>query len=97
MSNGRSEKRIPKSATLELCLVDYPQLNEKTLTEKVSAHGARVLMQRRLRSKQQAVVISPTEGVWSRATVVYCQQVAENEFAIGLELSTRAEAWAEAY
>jgi hypothetical protein len=97
MSNGRSEKRIAKQATVEVCLVDDPQLKEKTLTENVSAHGARVLMQRRLRSKQQAVVISPNEGVWSRATVVYCQLVAENKFAIGLELATRAESWARSY
>jgi hypothetical protein len=97
MSNGRTEKRIAKTVGVEVCLVDEPTLKERTLTENVSAHGVRVLMQRKLHPKQQTVVISPTEGVWSRAKVVYCQVVAENRFAVGLELSGRVESWARAY
>jgi hypothetical protein len=97
MSNGRSEKRIAKTMKVEVCLADEPTLKEKTLTENVSAHGVRVLVQRRLSPKQQAVVISPNEGVSSRAKVVYCQRVAENRFAVGLELSGRVESWAASY
>jgi PilZ domain len=97
MSSGRSEKRIAMTVSVEVCLVDDPTLKERTLTENVSAHGVRVLMQRSLRTKQQAVVISPNEGLWSRAKVVYCQRAAEDSFAVGLELSTRVESWAKAY
>jgi hypothetical protein len=97
MSNGRSEKRIAKTVSVEVCLVDAPTLKERTLTENVSAHGVRVLLQRSLQPRQQAVVISPNEGVWSRAKVVYCQRAAEDSFAVGLELSTRVEPWARAY
>jgi hypothetical protein len=97
MSNGRSERRIPKNVSVEVCLVDDPKLMEKTLTENVSPHGVRVLMQQSLRPSQHAVIISPSEGVLSRAKVVYCQRAAGNRFAVGLELLTRVEPWAKAY
>ena len=97
MSNGRSEKRIAKTVRVEVSLVDEPALKERTLTENVSAHGVRVVTQRRFRPKQQAVVVSSNEGVWSRAKVVYCEAVAENRFAVGLELVGRVEPWSTAY
>jgi hypothetical protein len=97
MSNGRSERRIPKTVSVEVSLVDGPTLKEKVLTENVSPHGVRVLMQRSLRPRQQAVIISPNEGVSSRAKVIYCQRAAKNRFAVGLEPSTRVESWAKAY
>jgi len=93
MSNGRSEKRIPKTVSLEVYPVDDPTLKEKTLTENVSAHGVRVLAQRSLRPRQETLVVSQNEGVWSRAKVVYCQRAAENRFAVGLELFASVE-WA---
>jgi hypothetical protein len=97
MSNGRSERRILKTVRVEVCLADNPTLKERTLTENMSAHGVRVLMQRSWRPRQETLVISQNEGVWSRAKVVYCQRVAENRFAVGLELSTRVEPWGSAY
>jgi hypothetical protein len=78
MSSGRSETRILKTVSVEVYPVDDPRLKERTLTENVSVHGVRVVMQRSLRPRQQAVVISANEGVWSRANVVYCQRAAEN-------------------
>src|SRR5258707_644198 len=47
MSNGRSEKRIARSVSVEVCLRDEAKLKERTLTENVSAHGARVLMEQK--------------------------------------------------
>jgi hypothetical protein len=98
MSNGRSERRIPKTVSVEVSLVDVcPTSKEKALTENVSAHGVRVLMQRSLLPKQETVVISLKESVWSRAKVIYCQRAAENRFAIGLELAAGVESWARPY
>jgi hypothetical protein len=94
MSNGRSERRIPKTVSVEVCLADDLTLTETTLTENVSAHGVRVLTQQSMRPKQQAMVISLNDGVCSRAKVVYCQRAAENRFAVGLELSASVESWA---
>ncbi|HKV62225.1 MAG TPA: PilZ domain-containing protein [Candidatus Acidoferrum sp.] len=97
MSNGRSERRIPKTVSVEVCLADDVTFKERTLTENVSAHGVRVLTQQSMRPKQQAMVISPSEGVWSRAKVVYCQRAAENRFAVGLELFAIVDSWASPY
>jgi hypothetical protein len=54
MSNGRSEKRIVRTVSVEVRLQDEPKLNERMLTENVSAHGARVFMERKLQPGQQS-------------------------------------------
>ena len=97
MSKGRSEKRIAKTVRVEVCPLDDPLLKERTMTENVSAHGVRVLLQHMLQPLQEAVVTSSMEGVRTPARVVYCQRVSENKFAIGLELSTRVDSWSKPY
>jgi hypothetical protein len=97
MSNGRSERRIARTLGLEVCLQDETKLNERTLTENVSAHGARVFMEGRLQPGQQVLVSSPKEGVRSQARIVYCQRVSERRFAVGLELTVRVEPWTKPY
>ena len=82
---------------VEICPLNDPFLKERTMTENVSAHGVRVLLQRMLQPLQEAVVTSPNEGVRARARVVYCQRVGEDSFAIGLELSTKVESWSRPY
>ena len=91
MSNGRSEKRIARTESVEVCLQDETRLNERSLTENVSAHGARVLMEQKLQPGQRVLVSSPKEGMHSQARIIYCQRVSEGRFAVGLELSGRVE------
>ena len=67
------------------------------LTENVSAHGARVLLQQKLEPGQQVLVSSPKEGVRSQARIVYCQHAGDSEFVVGLELSSRVELWGRPY
>jgi PilZ domain-containing protein len=88
---GRYEKRTAKAVTLEIRLEDEGRLKERALTENVSPHGARVLMGRERRPGQHVEVFFPKQRVWSRAHIVYCQRVAENRFAVGLELPVRLE------
>jgi len=97
MSNGRSERRIARTLNVEVCLQDEAKLNERTMTENVSAHGARVLMEQKLQQGQRVLVSSPKEGVRSQARIIYCQRVSERSFAVGLELSGRVELWAKPY
>jgi hypothetical protein len=97
VSNGRSERRIAKTVSVEVCLQDEAMLREVALAENVSAHGVRVLLERKWRPGQRVLVSSPKEGVRSQAKIVYCQRVAENRFAVGLELSRRVELWARPY
>jgi prophage tail gpP-like protein len=97
MSNGRSERRISRTLKVEVCLQDESKLNEKMLTENVSAHGVRVLADRKFQPGLEVLVTSPKEGVRSQARIVYCQRVSERRFAVGLELSGRVELWSKAY
>jgi hypothetical protein len=97
MSNGRSEKRVARIVSLEVCLQNEAKLNERTLTENVSAHGARVLMEQKLQPGQRVLVNSAKEGMRLQARIIYCQRVSEGRFAVGLELSSRVELWARPY
>src|SRR5882762_5340342 len=97
MSNGRSEKRISRMVSVEVCLQDEPNLNEWLVTENVSAHGARVFMEQKLQPGQQVLVDSAKEGMRLQARIIYCQRVSEGRFAVGLELSRRVELWAKPY
>ena len=97
MSVGRSERRITRTVTITVRVPDDPGLNEWTWTQNVSAHGARVLLSRKLEPGQQVWIASPNEGVRLPATIVYCQRVDGNKFAMGLELSTRVDPWANPY
>lgn len=97
MSNGRSERRIARTVSVEVCPQDEPTRSERVLTKNVSAHGARVLMEQKLQPEQRVLVSSPREGVHSQARIVYCQRLAERRFAVGLELSGRVEPWAKPY
>jgi len=97
MSNGRSEKRIARTVNVEIRLPGGPVLKERTSTENVSAHGARLFIKQRLKPGLAIVLSSPTEGVGCEAQIIYCQRISENRFAVGLELRGRVEAWARAY
>ena len=97
LSNGRSERRIARTVSVEVCLQDEPKLNEWMLTENVSAHGARVFMERKLQPGQQVRISSSKEGVRLQARIVYCQRLSASSFAVGLELSSRVEPWARSY
>ena len=51
-------------------------------------------MRQRLPPRQEALLISLSDGAHAPAKVVYCQRLGDNRFAVGLELSSRVEAWA---
>jgi hypothetical protein len=85
---GRFEKRIAKAMPLEIRPESEGMSTEKTLTENVSPHGARVLMDREWRPGQHVMVIFPQEGVRAPGQIVYCEHLGENRFAVGLELGT---------
>jgi hypothetical protein len=94
---GRIEKRIARTVTVEIRPEDEGMPKVRTLTENVSPHGARVLMEREWRPGQRVMVISPKEGVRALGQIVYCEVLAESRFAIGLELSVRVEPWAKSH
>jgi hypothetical protein len=97
MTNGRSEKRMSIEVPIEVCLPDEPKLRGRMLTENVSAHGARVFVERELQPGQQVVIESPKDGARSEAKIVYCRRLSDGKFAVGLELFERLEPWAKPY
>src|SRR5712691_4161421 len=97
MSNGRSEKRIARTLNVEICPQAVPKLNERTLTENVSAHGARVVVEQKWQPGEEVLVSAPREGVRSQARIVQRQRVVGGRFAVGRQLTGRVEPWAKAY
>src|SRR5256885_3158643 len=94
---GRIEKRIARAVTVEIRPEDEGMPKERTLTENVSPHGARVLMEREWRPGQQVMVISPREGVRALGQIVYCELLAECRFAVGVEMAVRGESGGKSY
>ncbi len=92
---GRTEKRIARAVAVEVYLPTVATLEERTRTENVSLHGARVLTEREWGPGQKVTVFFPSEGVWARGDIVYCQRLSERKFAAGLELSVRLDQWAK--
>ena len=84
---GRVEKRIAKAVPVEIRSENEGVPEGRTLTENVSPHGARVLMDRKWRPGQRVLVAFFEEGIQSQAQIVYCQRLQGTKFAVGLELS----------
>jgi hypothetical protein len=95
--SGRLEKRIRLAIPVEIFSPQNPAAAERTTTENISSLGIRVLTQRARDLNERLMISSLAGGLRSLARVVYCQRVAENRFALGLELPRRVELWARPY
>lgn len=82
---------------MEVCLQDESTTGETALTENVSAHGARVLVERKLPPEQLVLVKSSRECVRSQGRIIYCRRAADSKFVVGIELFDRVEPWARPY
>ncbi len=59
--DGRVEKRLATSIPVYLASLADPRARERTVTENISPHGARVISKRSWRSGEE-VLISPLTG-----------------------------------
>jgi hypothetical protein len=94
---GRLEKRIRLAVPVEILNPQNPSAAERTTTENVSSLGMRVLTQRARDLNERLMIRSLGGDLQTLARVVYCQHVAENRFALGLELSRAVALWARPY
>ena len=62
-----------------------PLAIESASTENVSSCGLRVLTERPWQREVILIVLYSERQLWARG-VVYCQALADNTFAVGLEL-----------
>jgi len=92
MNGVRKEERKSEKLQVLLGIAD-PLAIESASTENVSSCGLRVRTEQPWQREVILIVLSSERQLWARARVVYCQALADNTFAIGLELLARAGAW----
>ena len=94
--DGRLEKRILIAVSVYLASAKEPRCGEKTLTENVSLHGARVVTKHHWQPGEQSL-ITPLAGEFARrpAVVVYSEALANGHFCVGLEFPGCAVNWGE--
>jgi hypothetical protein len=96
---GRVEKRIRLEVPMQISgLQKRPSadLTEKTITENVSTHGARVVNRHPLSPHERLLVSSHSgRGIRTSALVVYCQPLANGLFGVGLQFQDTAFEWEE--
>jgi len=91
---GRLEKRLTLSVPVFLASFGEPRARERTVTENVSPHGARVISQRPWRSGEKAL-IAPLTGEFPQVgTVVYSRHKnGGGRFCLGVEFPDRSVKW----
>lgn len=93
--DGRIEKRLPTSVPVYLASLEEPHVRERTPTENVSPHGARVTSKRSLQPGEE-LLIRPLTGEFPQVgTVVYCLPITRHHFYLGVEFLDRAVNWGE--
>ena len=92
---GRHEKRLPIAVVV--CLTGTKPLlrlgEEKTYTENVSLHGARVISRRSWQPGDEAQVTPLKYGKPALATVVYCKRLETDRYFVGLNFPQHPVYW----
>ena len=89
----RLQNRSPVHVTVDLSGLDVHTIAQQGVTENVSPRGARVVTSKPWQPNDHVTVRSLLGSLRSRARVVYCQQLAKDSFAIGLELFVSVGEW----
>lgn len=87
---GRKEKRLPIMVVVNLASLEpvSPERHERTFTDNISGHGARVRATCPWQLGEEAE-IAPVKGEQAmRGEVVYCQKLGDKDFFIGLRLDS---------
>ncbi len=93
--DGRLEKRLATSVPVYLASLADPRDRERTVTENVSPHGARVISKRSWRSGEK-VLITPLTGEFPQVgRVIYCLPKGGDRFCLGVEFPDRTVKWGE--
>src|ERR1700720_2424425 len=90
------EKRLPMSIPVYLTAMTEPRSRERTTTENVSPHGARVITKRSWRSGEHALIAPLTGEFWQIGIVVYSQSKNRGgRFCLGVEFPDRTVKWVD--
>jgi len=91
--DGRIEKRQPMSVPVYIGSLEDPRTPERTLTENVSPHGARVLSKRPWQPGEESIVTPLTGEFPQVGRVIYCLPTGGDRFCLGMEFPDRAVKW----
>jgi len=92
-SDARIEKREPMPVQLYLANLEEPQARERTVTEDVSPHGARVLTKRYWRPGE-VPLLTPLIGDFPKhARVVYCDPQPKGGYCVGIKFEGPSFKW----
>ena len=92
---GRKERRLPVAVAVNLAPLDAvnAEKHERTHTDNISAHGARVRSTYAWQLGKQAE-IAPVSGETAvHGTVVYCLRHDHDHFFVGLKVRGRRIPW----
>jgi hypothetical protein len=92
---GRHEKRLPIAVVVCLTGIKQPHAagEEKTYTENVSLHGAKVISQYPWQPGEEAQVTPLKYGSPARGKVVYCKRLSPGRYLVGLTFPQQPVYW----
>jgi len=89
---GRMERRLPIVVIVRLALAEPAGTDgeERTYTDNISAHGARIFSKHawQLGDKVKVTPVNEESTAWGN--VVYCQRRAGNQYEVGVQFQDRA-------
>jgi len=86
----RIEKRLPTLVAVYLAALEQPRARERTITENVSPHGARVISKRSWRPGEESLITPITGEISHVGRVIYCLPETTDRFCVGVEFPDRA-------
>lgn len=93
--SGRKQRRLAIMVVVRLSPGQHLETNEeeKTYTDNISAHGARVISRHSWQPAERAQVTAVTEESPMCAEVVYCQKLDSDRFCVGLKFLENSVRW----
>ena len=93
--SGRMERRLPIIIMVRLAQTERAGTDEeeKTYTDNVSTHGARVFSRRSWQPGDQVMVTPVNQESATCGNVVYCQRLADDRYGIGVTFQGPPVTW----
>ena len=93
-SNGRMERRLPIIVVVRLAQGEPAEnaREERTFTDNISLHGARLFSGRAWQAGD-GVQVTPRNQDAAHGKVVYCQKLPGDRYSIGVKFQDRSVTW----
>ena len=91
--DARIEKRVPLPVQVYLASLAEPRARERTVTEDVSPHGARVLTSRYWQPGEVPLLTSLIGEYPQHARIVYCVPQPNGGYCVGINFEGSAFKW----